>query len=336
MIDGRSPAHNRVWFGLGIVALIGVMTGSLMLGAFAISPSEIVGWISRSTSNTPGEVTDRVLSSIRLPRVLGAALLGATLASVGAVLQGTFRTPLADAHLLGYSSAAGVGAAIGFAITPVGGFPFIPMFFAALTGAVFGVGSAALRARTGPDRFILAGVAFGFALLAWTGMFVLNIDSPRVPTLLFFVFGTLSGTTWRILSVTTTVLLPALVMLWRYGPGLDLMSLGDREATNLGFNTARLVPVIVGIVGVAVGASVVLGGVVGFVGLLVPFVLRPLIGPAHRTLIPGSVIAGAIAVVVIDTLARTLAAPAEIPLGLLTAAVGGPLLAWMLLRRSTA
>ena len=336
MIDGRSPARNRVWFGLGIVVLIGVMTVSLMLGAFAISPSEIVGWISRSTSNTPGEVTDRVLFSIRLPRVLGAALLGATLASVGAVLQGTFRTPLADAHLLGYSSAAGVGAAIGFAITPFGGFPFVPVFFAALTGAVFGIGSAALRARTGPDRFILAGVAFGFALLAWTGMFVLIVDSPRVPTLLFFVFGTLSGTTWKVLFVTSIVLLPVLAMLWRYGPGLDLMSLGDREATHLGFNTASLVPLIVGLVGVAVGASVVLGGVVGFVGLLVPFVLRPLIGPAHRTLIPGSLIAGAIAVVVIDTLARTLAAPAEIPLGLLTAAVGGPFLAWMLLRRSTA
>ena len=336
MIGGRSPAHHRVWFGLGIAVLIGVMTVSLMLGAFAISPSEIAGWISRSMSNTPGEVTDRVLTSIRLPRVLGAALLGATLASVGAVLQGTFRTPLADAHLLGYSSAAGVGAAVGFAITPVGAFPFIPVFFAALAGAMFGVGSAALRARTGPDRFILAGVAFGFALLAWTGMFVLIIDSPRVPTLLFFVFGTLSGTTWKVLLVTSIVLLPVLAMLWRYGPGLDLMSLGDREATHLGFDTASLVPLIVGLVGVAVGASVVLGGVVGFVGLLVPFVLRPLIGPAHRTLIPGSLIAGAIAVVVIDTLARTLAAPAEIPLGLLTAAVGGPFLAWMLLRRSAA
>jgi iron complex transport system permease protein len=321
---------------LGIVVLFGAMTVSLMLGAFTISPSEIVGWISRSTSDTPDGVNDRVLSSIRLPRVLGGALLGAALASIGAVLQGTYRTPLADAHLLGYSSAAGVGAAVGFAITPVGAFPFVPAFLAALTGAMFGVGSAALRARTGPDRFILAGVAFGFAFLAWTGMFVLIVDSPRVPTLLFFVFGTLSGTTWRILVVTTIILLPALAMLWRYSPGLDLMSLGDREATHLGFNTASSVPVIVGTVGVAVGASVVLGGVVGFVGLLVPFVLRPLIGPAHRTLIPGSAIAGAIAVVVFDTLARTLAAPAEIPLGLLTAAVGGPFLAWMLLRRSTA
>ena len=334
MTDGHPPANTGVWLGLGSLALIGAMALSLMLGAFVISPAEIVDWISRSASDAPGGVNDRVLSSIRLPRVIGAALLGAALASVGAVLQGTYRTTLADAHLLGYSSAAGAGAAVGFAITPVGAFPFVPVFLAALAGVMFGVGSAALRARTGPDRFILAGVAFGFAFLAWTGLFVLIVDSPRVPTLLFFVFGTLSGTTWKTLAVTTIVLLPALMMLWRYGHGLDLMSLGDREATHLGFNTATLVPVIVGLVGVAVGAAVVLGGVVGFVGLLVPFVLRPLIGAGHRTLIPGSAIAGAIAVVVFDTLARTVAAPAEIPLGLLTAAVGGPLLAWMLLRRA--
>jgi iron complex transport system permease protein len=334
MNAGRSRMRNRAWFGLGIGALAGSMAISLMLGAFSISPREIIDWITRSVSGTTGEMTDRVLSSIRLPRVLGAASMGAALGSVGAVLQGTYRTPLADAHLLGYSSAAGVGAALGFALTPVGTVPFVPVVLASLTAAAFGIGSAALRARTGADRFILAGVAFGFALLAWTGVFVLIVDSPRVPTLLFFVFGTLSGTTWKTLVMTVAVLVPALVILWRYGPGLDLMALGDREATHLGFNTAHLVPVIVGVVGVAVGASVVLGGVVGFVGLLVPFALRPLIGPRHRTLIPGSAIAGAIAVVVIDTLARTLASPAEIPLGLLTAAVGGPFLAWMLLRRS--
>jgi len=331
----RSRLPNRAWFGFGIVALVGVMAISLMLGAFSISPQEVIGWISRSASGTTSEMTDRVLWSIRLPRVLGAALMGATLGSVGAVLQGTYRTSLADAHLLGYSSAAGIGAALGFAVTPVGAIPFVPVLIASLTAAAFGIGSAALRARTGTDRFILAGVAFGFALLAWTGVFVLIVDSPRVPTLLFFVFGSLAGATWRILAMTTAVLIPALVLLWRYSPGLDLMALGDREATHLGFNTTRLVPLIVGTVGVAVGASVVLGGVVGFVGLLVPFVLRPLIGPRHRTLIPGSAIVGAIAVVVFDTLARTLAAPAEIPLGLLTAAVGGPFLAWMLLRRNT-
>lgn len=122
--------------------------------------------------------------------------------------------------------------------------------------------------------------------------------------------------------------------LWRYGPGLDLLVLGDREARSLGFDTHRLIPTVVALVGVVVGASVVLGGVVGFVGLLVPFLLRPIVGPRHRILIPAAAIGGAITVVIADTLARTVAAPSEIPLGLITAAVGGPFLGWLLLRRT--
>jgi iron complex transport system permease protein len=276
------------------------------------------------------------LTSIRLPRVLAAALTGAALGGVGAILQGVYRTPLADPNLLGYSSAAGIGAAVGFALTPVGRLPILPIVLAAGSAAVFGVGTSALRARTGRDRFLLAGVAFGFALLAWTGVFVLIVDSARVPTLVFFVFGTLSGTTWRLLLVAAVAIAVAFAVLWRYGPGLDLLSLGDREATHLGFNTKHLVPVVVTAAGVAIGASVVLGGVIGFVGLLVPFLLRPLVGPTHRTLVPAAALGGAIAVVVADTLARTVAAPTEIPLGLITAAFGGPLLAWMLLVRRPA
>lgn len=333
MITSRTPTRTAVWIVGGIVALLLSMAMSLMLGAFAISPAEVGAWISSMWSDAPEGTSDRVLSSIRLPRVLGAALVGGTLGSVGAVLQGVYRTPLADPHLLGYSAAAGAGAALGFALTPVGAFPAVPVALAASAAALFGLGAAALRARTGRDRFILAGVAFGFAMLAWTGLFVLIVDSPRVPTLMFFVFGTLSGTTWKVLIAAALVIVPAFVVLWRYVPGLDLLSLGDREATHLGFNAERLVPVIVGTAGIAIGASVVLAGVVGFVGLLLPFLLRPLVGPAHRTLIPASAIGGAIVVVLADTAARTAAAPAEIPLGLVTAAIGGPLLAWMLLRR---
>ena len=331
-----SRARPTVWFGVGLLVLAASLTISLMLGAFSISPGEVVAWASGVWSDAPVDTTDRVLSSIRLPRVLGAALVGATLGGVGAVLQGVYRTPLADPNLLGYSSAAGVGAALGFALTPVGVVPILPVVLAAISAALFGIGTSALRARTGRDRFILAGVAFGFALLAWTGVFVLIVDSPRVPTLIFFIFGTLSGTTWKVLLTAFVAIVPAFAVMWRYGPGLDLISLGDHEATRLGFDTRHLVPVIVAAAGLAVGASVVLGGVVGFVGLLMPFLLRPLIGPTHRRLIPAAALGGAIAVVVADTLARTIAAPTEIPLGLITAAVGGPLLAWMLLRRRPA
>ncbi len=332
MTDSSSPTRLAAWFGSGLVLLVIAMFTALMFGAFSINTGEILGWIGGSETSDPA--AERVLTSIRLPRVLAAAVLGAALGSAGVVLQGTYRTPLADAHLLGYSAAAGVGAALGFAVTPVAALPVVPVVLAAFGGAVFGLATAALRSRAGSERLVLAGVAFGFALLAWTGLFVIIVDSPRVPTFMFFVFGSLSSATWKALTVSALVIVPAVFTLWRYGPGLDLLVLGDREARTLGFDTRRLVPAMVAVVGIVVGASVVLGGVVGFVGLLIPFLLRPLIGPRHRILIPASAIGGAIAIVTADTLARTVAAPSEIPLGLITAAVGGPFLGWLLLRRT--
>jgi iron complex transport system permease protein len=333
VIESANVRHARWWIAGGSAALIILMIVSLMLGAYVISPPDVVDWATGWMSNASNPAVDRVLSSIRLPRVLGAAILGGTLGIVGAVLQGTYRTPLADAQLLGYSSAAGVGAALGFALTPVGTFPIVPVFLAAAAGATYGALASVFRSRAGRDRFILAGVAFGFALLAWTGLFVLIVDSPRIPTLLFFVFGTLTATTWKVLGAAAIVLVPSALVLWRYGPGIDLLVLGDREATHVGFDAARVVPIVVAVVGVAVGASVALGGVVGFVGLIVPFLLRPFVGSTVRVLIPATAIGGAIVIVIADTLARTIAAPSEIPLGLITAAVGGPFLAWLLLRR---
>lgn len=332
MTDTSSSTRLALWFGGGLVLLTLMMLSALMFGAFSIGAGDVAAWMTGT--DTADAAAGRVLTSIRLPRVLAAVAFGAALGSVGVVLQGAYRSPLADAHLLGYSSAAGVGAAIGFAITPVAAFPVIPVVFAAGAGAVFGVASAALRSRAGSERLILAGVAFGFAMLAWTGLFVLIVDSPRVPTFMFFVFGSLAGVTWKGLTVALVALVPSLFALWRYGPGLDLLVLGDREARALGFDTRRLIPKVVAVVGVVVGASVVLGGVVGFVGLLVPFVLRPVVGPRHRILIPAAAVGGAMAVVVADTMARTVAAPSEVPLGLITAAVGGPFLAWLLLRRT--
>lgn len=333
MSDTSTFSRLALAFGAGVAILAAMMLGSLMFGAFTISVPDVAAWLVGSGTEPADAAAHRVLTSIRLPRVLGAAVLGAALGSVGVVLQGAYRSPLADAHLLGYSAAAGAGAAVGFAITPVSAVPLVPVLLAAAAGATFGVATAVLRTRAGSERLILAGVAFGLALLAWTGLFVLIVDSPRVPTFMFFVFGSLSGVTWKALVVATVSIAPAVFVLWSYGPGLDLLVLGDREARALGFDTGRLIPTVVAFVGIVVGASVVLGGVVGFIGLLIPFLLRPLVGARHRILIPAAAIGGAMAVVVADTLARTVAAPSEIPLGLITAAVGGPFLGWLLLRR---
>ena len=171
--------------------------------------------------------------------------------------------------------------------------------------------------------------------MAWTGLFVLLIDSADVPTLSFFIFGSLSGVSWSLVAAAIPLVALSIAVLWWLGPGLDLLALGERASMHLGFNIHRRVPLALAAIGVGVGASVALGGVIGFVGLIVPLAIRPMLGSINRITIPASAIAGAIVVLVFDTIARTLAAPIEIPIGLLTAAVGGPVLVW-LVRRETA
>jgi iron complex transport system permease protein len=131
------------------------------------------------------------------------------------------------------------------------------------------------------------------------------------------------------LAVAAPLILMALGVLWWMGPGVDLLSLGELQSTHLGFDVHRRLPVVLAAIGVAVGSSVALGGAIGFIGLIVPLGLRPIVGPTQRMLIPASAIGGAVVVLVFDVASRTLAAPMEIPIGLLTAAVGGPLLVWL-------
>jgi iron complex transport system permease protein len=179
---------------------------------------------------------------------------------------------------------------------------------------------------------VLVGIAAGMSMTAWTGLFVLAIDSPAVPTLSFFIFGSLSGTTMASLAIAAPFVLLALGVLWWMGPGVDLLSLGELQSTHLGFDAHRRVPVALAAIGVAVGSSVALGGVIGFIGLIVPLGLKPIVGPSQRMLIPASAIGGAVVVLVFDVASRSLVAPMEIPIGLLTAAVGGPLLVWLVRR----
>ena len=181
---------------------------------------------------------------------------------------------------------------------------------------------------------VLIGMATGLALTAWTGLFVLAVDSPTVPTLSFFIFGTLATANWTGLLVVTPLVLIAVGTLWWIAPGIDLLSLGEQVSIHLGFDARRRVPVALGAIGMAVGASVALGGVIGFIGLIVPLAIRPTLGATHRVMIPASAIAGALAVLLFDTASRSLVAPIEIPIGLLTAAVGGPALAWLIRRES--
>lgn len=331
----------RVWYRrpgpvLGMLGVIFIGAGviSLLAGAVPVTPGDL-GHMLRwrlGAGQDPERLTDSVLWAIRLPRVLAGFGVGAALAVAGTALQGTFRNRMADPHLVGVSPAAGLGAVAGIALTPVGGHPLLMLACAAGAGVV-----ATMTMRwisqviADPNQFVLVGLALGLGLLAWLGAIVLAWDSPRVPTFTFWVFGGLGGSTWTMLGVGIPVITLGCGLIAFSARSLDLLTLGESEAQHLGVAVGRAVKVLMVGAGLAVGGAVGLGGAIGFVGLVVPLLLRHWLGPVHRTLIPASALAGAAAVVAMDAVARTVAAPVEIPVGLITAMLGAPLFVWLLL-----
>jgi iron complex transport system permease protein len=326
-----------VVLGIGLLVL---MVLGLLSGAVAVGPADLFHMLGRRLGLTddPQRLTDSVLWAIRLPRVLAGAVVGGGLGVAGAALQGTFRNQMADPHLVGISPAAGLGAIAGIAVTPIGGPPFLMMVGAAVGGTAVALLMRRIARRViEPNQFILVGLALGLAMLAWLGAIVLAWDSPRVPTFTFWVFGGLAGSTWSTLGAGTPIVLLGSVIVAAAARSLDLLALGETEARHVGVDVDRVIALILIGVGLAVGGAVGLGGAIGFVGLIVPLILRKWIGPTHRRLIPSSALAGAAMVVAIDIVARTVAAPVEIPVGLLTAILGAPVFVWFLMRvgRST-
>lgn len=327
-----SPPAALAGLSAGLLAL---MVAGLLSGAVAIGPSDLFHMIGRRLGlvSDAERLTDSVLWAIRLPRVLSGAAVGAGLAVAGTALQGTFRNQMADPHLVGISPAAGLGAVAGIALTPAGGTPVFMMLGAAIAGAAAALLMRRIAGRViESNQFILVGLALGLAMLAWLGTIVLAWDSPRVPTFTFWVFGGLAGSTWKALAVGAPVVLIGTALVAASARSLDLLALGEDEARHVGLDVDRVITVILIGVGLAVGGAVGLGGAIGFVGLVVPLVLRRWIGPSHRWLIPASAVGGGAAVVAIDTLARTVASPVEIPVGLLTAILGAPVFVWFLMR----
>jgi len=337
---GGAATRPRIALVVTLVSLIGLMIFGMLMGAVSIGVGDLFHMIGLRLGLIEGPETliDSVLWAIRLPRVLAGALVGAGLGVSGASLQGAFRNHMADPHLIGLAPAAGLGAVAGIALTPVGGSPTIMMVAAAVSGATVALAMRRIAQRVvETTQFMLVGLALGLGMLAWLGAIVLAWDSPRVPTFTFFVFGGLSGATWAALGAAAPLILVAGAILVRMARPFDLLALGETEARHLGIDVDRFIRYVLIASGVAIGGAVGLGGAIGFVGLVAPLVLRRWIGPGHRWLLGLSAIGGAMMVVATDTLARTVAAPVEIPVGLLTAIVGAPVFVWFLVRagRST-
>lgn len=316
--------------GLG-VALLAVIAASLYLGAVRLSPSDVIGVLARkvgwSLGPEPSARAEAVVWQIRAPRIAMAIVAGAALAFSGTALQGVFRNPMADPHLLGIGPGAAVGGALG---TLLGGGS------GAILGAVVAGLLTALVLRmlvetraTERARFILMGVALGLALSAWVGFAVFAGDRTKVPPVEFWLLGGLSSSTWSMVgrSVAFVVLGCAVIVAGRRT--LDVLTLGEAEAHHLGIDVDRFMSVMMLTVGVVVGAVVGASGVIVFVGLLVPHVVRTLLGPRHGILLGGCAVVGPLFVVGADLAARTVFSPVEIPVGLVTAAIAGPFFLWL-------
>ncbi len=284
-----------------------------------------------------------VIMNIRLPRMLLGMLIGAGLAVSGLLMQGLFRNPLADPGLVGVSAGAGLGAVGMIVLGTTALAPLTALLgIYALQIASFAGGLlttlilyrvATRSGQTAMATMLLAGIALGALAGAATGVLVYIATDSQLRDLTFWGMGSLAGANWTKIMASGPIILAALFAAGFLGKGLNALTLGEATASHLGVPVQRLKHIVILSVAGATGASVAVSGGIGFVGIVVPHLLRLVIGPDHRYLLPASALLGASFLLLADAVSRVIVAPAELPIGIVTAAVGGPFFLWILLRK---
>ncbi len=320
--------------------LAAVLAASVIL-AVTFGPAELTFgevWSSIAANLGLGDsplsrLRDGIVWELRLPRVLTAACVGAGLALSGAVMQALTRNPLADPYLLGLSSGASLGAV---AVLLLGISVLLPLaaFLGSLAALVLTLLLAGALGRITPTRTVLAGLAVSSLASAITSFVIFwtaSGDSYR--EILSWLLGSLSGARWPALAIAGTAVLVVGLPLLAGGRMLDAFAFGDTAAAGLGIDVQRTRWLMLGATALLTGALVSVSGSIGFVGLILPHAVRLLFGPGHRALLPLSALVGAVFLVWADTLARTVFDPRELPVGIVTAMVGAPVFAALLLRR---
>ena len=314
---------------------------ALGIGAVAINPDQVAGILAHRLLGLDlgiefSRQQELVLWNIRLPRILLGGLAGAALAVSGAALQGIFRNPLADPGIIGTSSGGAVGAVavIMLGAAPLGSTFSLPV--AAFAGALVLTTLVYLLSRhdgrTEVVTLILTGVALNAMAGAIIGLLNFYATDAQLRSIVFWLLGSLGSATWRVVLATSPFVVIGTLLLMHTRRSLDLMILGEREAFHLGVSTERLRMTVIALAAMISGATVAAIGLVGFVGLMVPHLLRLLLGPDNRTLLPACVLGGALLMLLADLVARTVLSPLELPLGIVTALMGGPYFLWLLHR----
>ncbi|ERH66303.1 iron ABC transporter [Pantoea dispersa EGD-AAK13] len=319
------------WLMLMSISMLVCMLLAANLGAMPLS--------LRTLWQAPlSDLAWQIWLTIRLPRVLLAVLTGMALAVSGAVMQGLFRNPLADPGLLGISSGAGLAVALSV-VLPVSLPPLLALWLpslAAFAGSLVVtllIFSFSRLAQGQLARLLLVGIAINALCGAAVGVLSWLSNDQQLRQLSLWGMGSLTGAQWPSLLVSALLIVPALLLVQTRARRLNLLQLGEEDAHYMGVDVKRTQRQLLVLSALLVGTAVAVSGIIGFVGLVVPHVMRFCLGSDHRWLLPGAALAGAILLLLADTLARTVVIPAEMPVGLLTSLLGGPWFLWQILRQ---
>lgn len=336
----RGAAFDPRVVGAVLVAmLLLTMFVSAVVGAYQVSVGDVFGAILRRIGVMSGEandpVADELIWFIRLPRIVLGVLVGACLAMAGAVMQGAFANPLSEPGIVGVSSGAMAGAALQI-VTGFSPFGIWTLPVAAFLGGLIAVAvvyaTARHDGRTETITLILMGVALNALAGAIIGLLAFVADDASLRSLTSWTLGSLAQSTWEKVWIVAPAALLGMIGAFSLRRTLDLLSLGDRAARHVGVDVEKARVRVLVVVAVLAASAVAVSGIVLFVGLLVPHVVRLFVGPTHKNLLPLSVLFGSVVVTLADVLARNIVEPAELPLGVLTSFLGAPVFIWQLRR----
>ena len=344
-VAGR--VQHRVAIAVLAALLFFVALFAVAVGAFPISVSQVIAILFAQIGVDNGTLFEpqqaAVLLSIRLPRVLLGLVAGGALAIAGAALQGLFRNPLADPSLIGVSGGAAVAVAsvIVLGATSLKGLSqSLGSFTLPMAGFIGGMAATFLvhalarhEGRTSLITMLLGGIAVNAVAFAMIGLFSLIANDEQLRNITFWSFGSLGGATWQMLAALVLPLLVAYVVLARIAPGLNALAMGEREAAHIGYDVQRLKTGIIVLAALCTGCVVATCGLIGFVALVAPHIARMLCGPDNRTVVPISALLGATLMVSADVIARIVIAPAELPIGVVTALLGAPFFLFLLIKQ---
>ncbi|WP_235602369.1 FecCD family ABC transporter permease [Sulfitobacter geojensis] len=339
----RAKTPHALWFTIviGVIALVGSMSIAVSVGAVSVALDTVLGILVNKI--VPDSVAqdwsmgrEAIVWDIRLPRTILACFVGAGLAMVGASLQAVTRNPLADPHLLGISAGGAFGAILALLHTGLfAGLLTVPLlaFLGSLAATLLVLAVSQFASATSADRLVLAGVAVSFIVMSAANVLIFLGDPRATHTVVFWMLGGLGLAQWDQLIYPAVILLGCGTYLWLKSGTLNAMTVGDETATTLGIPVARFRLTIFVIGALITGVMVAFSGIIGFVGLMIPHIVRLLVGGDYCRLLPMSGLCGAVFLVWADIIARTIMAPDDMPIGIVTGLIGGVFFVWLLRRK---